>query len=81
MATNFPTSSPRSSPARELPYLADVARLEAARTRAYHADDAAPLDAAAFAALDPGAADALRLTLHPSPKSSARRIPSSRSGR
>ena len=30
-------------PAPELPYLADVARLEAARTRAYHAADAAPL--------------------------------------
>jgi hypothetical protein len=32
-------------PARELPYLADVARLEAARTQAYHAADAAPVDA------------------------------------
>ena len=32
-------------PARELAYLADVARLEAARTRAYHAADATPVDA------------------------------------
>ena len=40
-------------PARELAYLADVARLEAARTHAYHAADAVPVDAEPFAALDP----------------------------
>ena len=39
-------------PARELAYLADVARLEAARTRAYHAADATPVEAARFATLD-----------------------------
>ncbi len=39
-------------PARELAYLADVARLEAARTRAYHAADATPIEAARFATLD-----------------------------
>ncbi len=39
-------------PAREIAYLADVARLEAARTRAYHAADAVPVDAGFFAALD-----------------------------
>ncbi|WP_020180557.1 DNA-binding domain-containing protein [Methylopila sp. M107] len=50
----------------ELPYLADVARLEAARTRAYHAADAEPLGAEAFAALDPEALDRAALTLHPS---------------
>jgi len=54
------------APARELPYLADVARLEAARTRAYHAADIAPLDVAAFAALGPDAVEATRLELHPS---------------
>ena len=32
-------------PARELAYLADVARLEAARTHAYHAADAVSIDA------------------------------------
>jgi Putative DNA-binding domain len=53
-------------PARELPYLADVARLEAARTRAYHAADIAPLDVAAFAALGPAEVDSVRLELHPS---------------
>jgi hypothetical protein len=54
------------SPAAEVPYLADVARLEAARTRAYHAADAALLAPAAFAGLDPDAIGTLRLTLHPS---------------
>lgn len=53
-------------PARELPYLADVARLEAARTRAYHAEDAVPLGADSFAALDAEALGDIRLLLHPS---------------
>jgi len=39
-------------PARELAYLADVTRLEAARTRAYHAADATPVDADRFSTLD-----------------------------
>ncbi|MCZ7658679.1 MAG: DNA-binding domain-containing protein [Xanthobacteraceae bacterium] len=52
-------------PARELPYLPDVARLEAAHTRAYHAADAAPVDPARFAALGE-AAGAARVALHPS---------------
>jgi hypothetical protein len=47
-------------PASPLPYLGDVARLEAARTRAYHAADATPITATIrFDA-------ALRLTLAPS---------------
>jgi hypothetical protein len=54
------------APAREVAYLADVARLEAARTRAYHAVDAVPLDAGAFAALDPDSIGAVRIELHPS---------------
>jgi hypothetical protein len=53
-------------PAAGLPYLADIARLEAARTRAYHAADAQPLAPAAFSGIDPQAAGTLRLTLHPS---------------
>lgn len=53
-------------PAAELPYLADVVRLEAARTRAYHAADAVPLAADAFAGIDPNAIGALHLALHPS---------------
>ena len=54
------------APARELPYLADVARLEAARTRSYHAADATPADATRFAALDARDADRIRIELHPS---------------
>ena len=53
-------------PARELVYLADVARLEAARTRAYHAADAMPLDASRFAALDADAVGDIRIDLHSS---------------
>ncbi len=53
------------APAAELPYLADVARLEAARTRAFHAADATPLPAAAFAALQPAQLEALRLQFCP----------------
>jgi hypothetical protein len=52
-------------PARELGYLADVARLEAARTRAYHAADAIPVDASRFAALDADAVDGIRVAMHP----------------
>ena len=47
-------------------YLADVAELEAARTRAYHAADAAPLPSDAFATLAPEDLPDLRLLLHPS---------------
>jgi Putative DNA-binding domain len=54
------------APAREVAYLADVARIEAARTRAYHAADAAPVGADAFAALAIEAASTMRLELHPS---------------
>jgi hypothetical protein len=53
-------------PVAGLPYLADVARLEAARTRAYHAPDAEPLTPTAFSNIDPQSVATLRLTLHPS---------------
>jgi hypothetical protein len=53
-------------PVADLTYLADVARLEAARTAAYHAADATPLDAADFCAIDPNRLGALRGKLHPS---------------
>jgi len=62
----FPAFLAGFEPAREVPYLADVARLEAARTRAYHAAGADPLTPAALCgvALDPLAGS--RFTLHPS---------------
>jgi hypothetical protein len=53
-------------PARELAYLADVARLEAARTRAYHAADATPVGADKLAMLEADAISGLRIELHPS---------------
>jgi hypothetical protein len=53
-------------PADDLPYLADVARIEAARTRSYHAADATPIDPGRFATLDPNAIAAIRIDLHPS---------------
>jgi hypothetical protein len=62
----FPDFIDAFAPVREVAYLADVARIEAARTSAYHAADAAPLGADAFAALAIEAASTLRLELHPS---------------
>ena len=62
----FPAFVAAFEPARELPYLADVARLEAARIRAYHAADATPVGADQFAALDGEVAGDLRIALHPS---------------
>ena len=52
--------------ARSLPYLGDVARLEAARTRAYHAADAEPLSVDELASLPPCAWDGTRAAIHPS---------------
>jgi Putative DNA-binding domain len=53
--------------AREVAYLADVVRIEAARTRAYHAVDAAPVGADAFAALTVEAASTMRPVDHSLP--------------
>jgi hypothetical protein len=54
------------APACQLTYLPDVARIEAARTRAYRSADVTPIDAGRFAALDAGAVDAIRFEMHPS---------------
>jgi hypothetical protein len=62
----FPAFVATFEPARDLPYLADVARLEAARTRAYHAADATPVEADRFATLDGEVAGDLRIAMHPS---------------
>jgi Putative DNA-binding domain len=62
----FATFVATFEPARELAYLADVARLEAARTRAYHAADAASVRASEFAALDGYAVGGIRIDLLPS---------------
>jgi hypothetical protein len=54
------------APASGLPYLPDVARLEWAVARAFHAPDAPPLDPARLAALPPGLQGATALAAHPS---------------
>jgi hypothetical protein len=53
------------APAAELVYLADIARLEAARTRAFHATDALPADAKALRSIDDSALKKLRIEPHP----------------
>ena len=63
---SFPAFIAAFEPARELPYLADVARLEAARTRSYHAADATPVGGDHFAALDADAVGDIRIKMHPS---------------
>lgn len=52
-------------PAADVPYLADVARLEWQRNRAYNAADGDPVSIAALAALPPEQIEAARLQLHP----------------
>lgn len=72
---DFPDFVAAFAPAGDLPWLADVARLEAARTTAYHAADAPPLGPAEFAALDPASLGDLRVTLHPSARLVRSRYP------
>lgn len=54
------------APAAELPYLADVARIEAARTRAYHAADADPLETQTLTQIEPDRLSGTVFSLHPS---------------
>ena len=63
---DFPDFIAGFPPTAEMPYLADVARLEAARTRAYHAADAAPLAPEEIACLKSDSLQGLRFLLHPS---------------
>lgn len=53
-------------PVAELPYLADVARLELAYTRAFHAADATPLSPGRLNDIVADRIGALRVALHPS---------------
>lgn len=62
----FPAFLAAFEPARDVPYLTDVARVEAARTRAYHAADAMPLTPAALSGSSPDALADMRFILHPS---------------
>jgi hypothetical protein len=64
----FPDFIAGFEPAASLPYLADVARLEMARVRAFHAADAEPVSEAAVtrALAQAERSGELRLALHPS---------------
>ncbi len=62
----FPEFLAAFPPAGRLPWLADVARLEWARTRAYNAADAEPADLSLLATIPPEALPEARLALHPS---------------
>lgn len=53
-------------PVSEFAYLADIARIECARTHAYHARDAAPSDLSTLLSLPSEILSAARLRLHPS---------------
>ncbi len=63
---DFPAFLSTFRPTAELAYLPDVARIEAARTCAYHAADANPLPPEAVTALSPDALFASQVRLHPS---------------
>jgi hypothetical protein len=62
----FPGFIDDFEPARPIPYLGDIARIEMARGLAYHAADATPLEPKAFAALASDRLGDLRVRLHPS---------------
>jgi hypothetical protein len=62
---DFPDFLERFGPAASLPWLADVARLEAARIRAYHAADMAVMKADDLEAMPAATLEALRIHLHP----------------
>lgn len=62
-------------PARPVPYLGDVARLEAALTLAYHAADASPLMVDELASFAPHRWEHTRVELHPSMRIVTSRYP------
>jgi hypothetical protein len=63
---SFPQFLRRIGQSTSADYLADVAELEGARTRAYHSADATPISRHAFSVLAPEQMPDLRLALHPS---------------
>jgi Putative DNA-binding domain len=71
----FPAFLAAFEAAKGLPYLPDVARLDWAVHRAFHARDAAMLDPARVAAVDPARQGDLRLVPHPACYLAASRYP------
>ncbi|TBZ08496.1 HvfC/BufC N-terminal domain-containing protein [Rhizobium leguminosarum] len=63
---DFPDFVAAFPPAASLPYLPDIARIEAAWTRAYHAADSLPLDVTALASVAPERISDMVLVPHPS---------------
>jgi putative DNA-binding protein len=63
---SFPDFVENFAPVANVPYLSDVARLEMARGRAYHAADATCVEPRAFAALRAERLADLRFEFHPS---------------
>jgi len=61
----FPDFIATFEPAKGVPYLADIARIEAAWTRAYHAADIEPLGTASLVGIEPAKLVGLRLPMHP----------------
>ncbi|QGZ66600.1 HvfC/BufC N-terminal domain-containing protein [Paraburkholderia acidisoli] len=72
---NFPAFIEGYEYARELPWLADVARIERAWLDAYHAADRTPLTASALANVDAAALMTLRFVAHPSARVLRSRFP------
>jgi hypothetical protein len=62
----FPAFIASFEPAAEISYLADIGHLEAARTRAYHAQDCEPLDPALLQTIDAKDLAYVHFKLHPS---------------
>ena len=62
----FPDFIRKFEPAKSVPYLSDVARLERAWVEAYHAAEAPPADPALLATIDSQSLPRMGLTLHPS---------------
>ena len=71
----FPDFIDHLEPAKVLPYLSDVARIERAWTEAYHEAEALPIDLSAFAKIIPDWLPAISLLLHPSVRVVGSRFP------
>src|SRR5262245_33654800 len=63
---DFPDFIAGFAPAADIPYLADVARIEAARTRAYHAADASTIEPQRLQSIAPDMLPQMRVSIHPS---------------